>query len=108
MDLDGRGVRVRFEQEPGSSGLDTARALVKLLQGFSVKPDKVTGSKDVRLEPFAAQAEAGNVALVRGDWNGPYIEEMCAIPNGRYRDMGDGTAGAYNDLTRAGGGVWRG
>jgi len=108
-ELDGRQVRVRFEQEPGSSGLDTARALVKLLGAFAVRPDKVTGSKDVRLEPFAAQAEAaGNVFLVRGDWNGAYIDEMCAVPQGRFRDMADATAGAYNDLVRAGGGVWRG
>ena len=105
--LDGTTVPIWFEQEPGSSGLDTARALIKFLAGFTVRPDRVTGSKDIRQEPFAAQAEAGNVKLVQGSWNGAYIEEMCAIPNGRFRDMGDASAGAFNKLARKGG-VWRG
>jgi predicted phage terminase large subunit-like protein len=101
-ELDGRAIQIRVEQEPGSSGLDTIRDLVKLLAGFTMRPDRVTGSKDVRQEPFAAQCEAGNVRLVRGDWNGDYIEEMCAVPNGRYRDQADASAGAFNHLTTTG------
>lgn len=97
-ELDGPGVEQVFEQEPGSSGVDAAKALIRLLQGFRVFADRPTGSKDVRLEPYAAQAEAGNTKIVRGSWNGAYIEEMCAIPNGKFRDMGDGTSGAYNRL----------
>jgi len=101
-ETDGKAVKIRIEQEPGSSGLDTARDLVKLLAGFAIRPDRVTGDKDVRLEPFAAQAEGGNVKLVRGDWNGDYIEELCAVPTGRYRDQADATAGAFNELSRTG------
>lgn len=101
-ELDGPGVEQVFEQEPGSSGVDAAQAIIKLLSGFRVFADRPTGNKDVRLEPYAAQAEAGNVRVVRGDWNGAYIEEMCAIPNGQFRDMGDGTSGAYNRLARGG------
>ena len=95
-------VSVVFEQEPGSSGVDVALATVKMLAGFPVRPDKVTGSKDVRLEPFAAQAEVGNVRLVRGGWNGPWLEEMMAVPNGRYRDQADATAGAFSYLAARG------
>ena len=94
----GHTVDVWFEQEPGSSGVDAALAIIKLLSGFAVHADKVTGSKDVRLEPFAAQAEAGNVELLRGSWNGAFIDEMCAVPNGVYRDQADATGGAYNKL----------
>lgn len=96
----GPGVRVRIEQEPGSSGIDAIEALITLLSGFAVAGDKATGDKDVRLEPFAAQAEAGNVRLVRGAWNGEYIDEMCAVPNGFYRDQADATAGGFNQLRR--------
>lgn len=101
-ELDGPDVEQVFEQEPGSSGVDAAQAILILLQGFRVYADKVTGSKDVRLEPYAAQAEAGNASIVRGMWNGAYIEEMCSIPTGRFRDMGDGTSGAYNRLVGGG------
>lgn len=93
-------VQIWVEQEPGSGGKESAESTVRGLAGYPVHADKVTGEKDVRLEPFAAQAEAGNVKLVRGSWNGPYIEELCAVPNGRYRDQVDATAGAFNKLAR--------
>lgn len=96
----GNTVKVWFEQEPGSSGLDVARDLIKLLADFPVEADKVTGDKDVRLEPFIAQAQAGNVSLVRGLWNQLYIDELVAIPNGFYRDQADATAGAYNKVPK--------
>ncbi len=93
-----RRVKTYIEQEPGSGGKDSAQATIKLLKGYSIERDLPTGDKDVRLEPFASQAEAGNVCLVRGEWNHAFIEEMVAIPNGAYRDQGDATAGAFNKL----------
>ena len=52
------------EQEPGSSGKVEAATTVRDLAGFPVRAKPSTGSKAVRAEPFAAQAEAGNVRLV--------------------------------------------
>jgi len=95
-------VHIYIEQEPGSSGVDAIDAAILMLAAHPVAGDRATGDKDVRLEPFAAQAEAGNVRLVRGAWNGEYIEEMCSVPNGFYRDQADATAGAYNRLLRMG------
>jgi predicted phage terminase large subunit-like protein len=92
------GFRIWHEQEPGSGGKESAEATTRMLAGYNVRADPVTGEKDVRLEPFAAQAEAGNVKLVRGAWNSAYIEEMCAVPNGAFRDQADATAGAFNKL----------
>jgi len=92
-------VAIWTEQEPGSGGKESAENTVRNLAGFTVQADKVTGSKDVRLEPFIAQAQVGHVRLKIGDWNRMYIEEMIAIPNGKYRDQGDATAGAFNKLT---------
>jgi len=91
-------VRIFIEQEPGSGGKESAEATIRNLAGHSVYADRPTGDKDTRLEPFAAQTEAGNVKLVRGGWNHDYIEEMVAIPNGMYRDQADATAGAFNKL----------
>lgn len=86
------------EQEPGSGGKESAEATIRNLAGFIVKADRPVGDKDTRLEPFAVQAEAGNVALVRGIWNMGYIEEIVSIPSGKYRDQSDATAGAFNKL----------
>lgn len=92
-------IQIYVEQEPGSGGKESAQATIKNLAGFRIERDLPSGDKDVRLEPFAAQAFAGNVRLVRGLWNEAYIDEMTAIPNGTYRDQADATAGAYNRLT---------
>ena len=32
------------------------------------------------------------------DTIGAFIDEMCAVPNGVYRDQADATGGAYNKL----------
>lgn len=97
-EADGRAVPVWIEQEPGSGGKAQVAAIVRLLAGFNVQGETASGDKDVRLAPFAAQAGAGNVRLVQGDWNMAYIDEMCAVPHGKYRDQADATAGAFNKL----------
>lgn len=87
------------EQEPGSGGKESAENTIKNLAGYSIQADRPTGDKDTRLEPFAAQAEAMNVRLLRGDWNYDYIEELVTVPNGVFRDQSDASAGAFNKLT---------
>lgn len=92
------GLEIWHEREPGSGGLDSARATNRLLGRWPVHDLAPTGDKDVRMEPYRAQCEAGNVYLVRGPWNEAYINQLCAIPNGTYRDMGDASSQAYNKL----------
>jgi predicted phage terminase large subunit-like protein len=94
-------VDIWHEQEPGSGGKESAESTTRNLAGFIVHADRPTGNKDVRMEPFAAQAEAGNVKLVRGTWNQAWVEEICAIPSGTYRDQGDASSGAFNKLAGA-------
>ncbi len=91
---------IYIEQEPGSSGVDSVQSLIRLLTGFTVHGDRVTGSKLIRAEPFAAQAEAGNVALVRAPWNSNFLEELSVFPNGSHDDQVDAASGAFSKLTR--------
>lgn len=91
-------VDIYIEQEPGSGGKESAEATVRNLAGFNIYKDQPSGDKDTRLEPFAAQAEAGNITLIEGRWNRDYIEEMVAIPNSQFRDQADATAGGFNKL----------
>jgi predicted phage terminase large subunit-like protein len=99
---DGRDVRVRLEQEPGSSGVDSVKEIIRMLVGYAVAADRVTGDKGVRAEPFAAQAEAGNVRMVRAPWNAAYIDELTSFPNGTHDDQVDASSGAFNILVRLG------
>jgi predicted phage terminase large subunit-like protein len=110
-EMDGKGVKIRVEQEPGSGGKDSALWTVRNLAGFSVSVDKVgqsTGNKEVRAEPYASQVNIGNVCIVPGEWNKEYLDELRHFPNSKYKDQVDASSGAFNDLSkptiRAGGG----
>lgn len=90
-------VRIYLEQEPGSGGKDSLNATIRMLAGFNVYGDRVgsRGSKEVRWEPYAAQAGAGNVYLVNGVWNRAFIDEHLAAPNGKWLDQVDAAAGGF-------------
>jgi predicted phage terminase large subunit-like protein len=97
--VDGRGVKIYIEQEGGSGGLNTISNYTRLLSGYSVRGDKPTGSKEIRSDPFAAQAEAGNISMVRGAWNSAYLDELGQFPTGTNDDQVDASSGAFNRLT---------
>jgi len=65
--------RVVFEQEPGSSGVDAMNAMYKMLQGFHVAGDRVTGQKAVRAGGYSTSVDAGFVYVVKAAWNGAFI-----------------------------------
>jgi predicted phage terminase large subunit-like protein len=90
---------VIIEQEPGSGGKESAEATIRNLAGFTVTADKVTGSKEVRAEPFAAQVQGGNIWLVGGSWIADFLEEAEAWPSGRTLDQIDAAAMAFAHLT---------
>lgn len=100
-----------IEAEGGSSGKDSFKQLAKVLAGFPVKEDRVTGAKDVRAEPWAAQCAAGNVYLVNNGgeplWDiANYIQEHLMFrpePGkrlGKYKDQCDSSSGCFNLLLR--------
>lgn len=92
---DGKSVDVWIEQEPGSSGKVVIDHYVsRVLYGFTAKGNKKTGSKLDAWGPLSAQAEHGNVTLVRGLWNGWWLDEAEASPNPGVHDDGlDAVAG---------------
>ena len=94
----GSGVQVWLEQEPASSGKQVAEMFVRQLAGYNAHSERVTGEKPTRCGPFAAQCEAGNVFLVLGDWNQPFIDECAAAPNGKYWDQIDAAGSAFLKL----------
>jgi predicted phage terminase large subunit-like protein len=97
-ETDTRDVTIWIEQEPGSSGKDSAADDIRNLAGFAVYAEPATGDKVTRAEPFAAQWQAGNVRIVKGDWNEAYLTEMESFPHGAHDDQVDASSGAYNKL----------
>jgi predicted phage terminase large subunit-like protein len=90
---------IGVEQEPGSGGKESAEATIRNLAGYSVFADRVTGSKQVRAEPFAAQVQGGNVSPVAVDWVRDFLDEAESFPSGRFKDQIDAAAGAFARLT---------
>lgn len=97
-DRDPHGTRIELPQDPGAAGKAWAQQLVSLLAGQSVYARPQTGSKEVRATGYAAQQQAGNVVLVEGSWNGPFIAEHAAFPRGTHDDQVDAAASAFNAL----------
>ena len=95
-----RNYVIIVEQEPGSAGKESAENTIRSLAGFRVYADRVTGSKQVRAEPFAAQVQAGNVSLRAGAWVQAFLDECEKWPNGKYQDQVDAAAGAFNRLIK--------
>ena len=94
---DGKGVRVRIEQQIGTGGVFQAEAYVKLLAGYDFAPRKPTGKKHTRWRPLSVQAEGGNIWLAEGAWNDLFVRELCDLP-GRHDDQADAVAGAFNEI----------
>lgn len=95
---DGKDVRIWIEQEPGSGGKESAESTLRNLIGFVVKAERATGDKAVRAEPYSVQVEAGNVKLLKGDWNKEFIDEHKTFPVGKFKDQIDAASGAFNKL----------
>jgi predicted phage terminase large subunit-like protein len=90
-------VRTFVEQPPGL-GKEATDAVIRLLAGFSAHAEPVRGDKVERAEPFAAQWQAGSVALVRAPWCATFVDELAAFPYGRHDDQVDAAAGAFRQL----------
>ena len=97
-EADGQDVVIYHEQEPGSGGKESAEATVKNLAGFVNHPDLPTGDKARRADPYSVQVNRGNVMLLRGDWNGDFVDEHSYFPLSKYKDQVDAASGAFNKL----------
>ena len=95
---DGVSVRGSIPQDPGQAGKMQASYYVKQLGGFDYRASTESGDKEARANPLAAQAEAGNVFVVQGDWNRDFIDEMTTFPVGKFKDQVDAASRAFGEL----------
>jgi predicted phage terminase large subunit-like protein len=102
--LDGKTVRIRMEQEPGSAGKIAVYQFAKgIFRGYPFRGRRSTGNKILRAETFAAAAERGEVRIVKARWNRPFLKELTRFPFAAHDDQVDAVSGAFDDLTtRAG------
>jgi predicted phage terminase large subunit-like protein len=95
---DGTGVTIALPQDPGQAGVAQTAYLTRKLAGYAVRASPETGAKITRAGPVAAQAEAGNLRLLRAGWNRVLLEELRDFPNGPKDDQVDALSRAFMTL----------
>ena len=96
--LDGYGVPIRMEKEPGSSGEITVDHYARhILQGYDFVGLSSTGSKVERARTASAASQAGKVFISQRCRNMlPFLDEADVFPYGLHDDTIDGFSGAFN------------
>lgn len=97
---DGASVRGSIPQDPGQAGKAQSQYLIRQLAGFAYKTSPESGDKETRALPLAAQAEAGNVLLIRGEWNRDFLAELETFPMGKFKDQVDAATRAFSELVK--------
>ncbi len=95
----GYAYTIHLPQDPGQAGKAQAKQYTSLLAGFNIKTAPVSGSKELRASPFAAQWQNGFVQLMSGEWNDMYLTQMESFPESKHDDMVDATSDAFDELT---------
>lgn len=90
---------VRVPQDPGQAGKVLAGQYVRLLAGFNIKTLPVSGSKELRATPFAAQWQNGNVEVLLAGWNEMYFSQLESFPESKHDDMVDASSDSFSELT---------
>lgn len=91
-------VHISIPQDPGAGGKVSARDYVQMLAGYDVASQPEKGDKLGRAEPMAAQCNGGNVDLLRGSWNGEFLDEVSKFPTGNRKDIVDSMSGGFEYL----------
>jgi len=92
----------------GIEAVGTQRGMAQILQrdpsllSVAISPIEVVGDKVQRALAWLGRAEAGNVYLVRGEWNAVFLDEVCAFPESEHDDQVDAVSGAVQMLADAG------
>lgn len=99
---DGPSVTIGLPMDPGQAGKSQISYLTSQLAGHHVISSRETGAKASRAAPVASQMEAGNVFLIRANWNHTFIEELRDFPFGSKDDQVDALSHAFAMLLDAG------
>ena len=97
-ETDGTAVEIWMEQEPGSSGKESAEATIRNLSGFRAYAEHATGDKEHRADPYSVQVNNGGVSLLNAAWNTQYLNELRYFPHSTFKDQTDASSLAFTKL----------
>lgn len=97
---DGKDTTIVIFKDPGQAGKGQAERWVRELAGYNIVviPAVKDTGKLMLAKPVSAQAEAGNIKILRAHWNKIFIDHLVAFPDGKYKDIPDAMGGAFKAL----------
>lgn len=96
---DTASTRVKSQQDPGSAGVKEAQHFSRMLAGYAVETEVFNKKGKIdRAKPVSAQAEHGNVRVLRAAWNKDFFDELESFPEGKHDDIVDTLSGAFNTV----------
>jgi predicted phage terminase large subunit-like protein len=96
---DGNSCIVGLAKDPGQAGKMEAGYLARKLAGYRVEILPEMKDKVTRASPVSAQAEVGNIKILRGPWNEEFFRELEQFPEGKHDDQVDALSGGFYTLT---------
>lgn len=103
---DGYGCKIGLPQDPGQAGKAQIASYVRMLAGFPIEYSPETGDKITRFSPFSAQAQAGNVLVLRGAWNERWFQMLEGFPMLPHDDDCDSTSRGFQLVAANSLNVW--
>ena len=95
---DGKACKISIPQDPGQAGKSQVANMKLDLSGYNVRSSTETGDKITRFSPFSAQAEGGNVDVLRGAWNERWFTALENFPTAKHDDDVDSTSRAFDGV----------
>lgn len=99
---DGRQVKIRSQQDPGSAGVLESHHFIRMLSGYDVGTYITSKDKITRAKPVSAQSEVGNIRVLRAPWNQEFFDELENFPSESkesHDDIVDAFSGCFNEMT---------
>ncbi len=96
--IDGKQTTIAIEDAGQQKGFYQMLLRVPSLRGLPLRAIPVHADKQIRARAWQARAEAGKVALVEGNWNAAFLDEVCSFPVGQHDDQVDAVSGAVQAL----------
>lgn len=96
---DSYSVTIMSQQDPGSAGVSEAEHFIRMLAGYDVRVETMSKDKVTRAKAVSAQAEAGNIIVLRAPWNEELFAELENFPEGGHDDCVDVLSGAFNAMS---------
>ncbi len=100
--IDTKSILIRVEQEKAGAGKAQIQELTRWMVGYNLKGEKPDGTKEQRLAPLAAQQQSNNVFVLTSipeKVRERLVEEARVFPRGKYDDIIDACAGAFDELS---------